>query len=101
MISAVLTPQARNDLAESTRWIAKDNPLAARGLRTAIQKMAKMLGEHPHAGRERPDIAPPPIRFIALPSYPHIIIYDAAMKPPMILRVMHGARDLSELLEDM
>jgi toxin ParE1/3/4 len=101
MKSAVLTPKARNDLAESTRWIAKDNPAAARALRVAVQKMAKILGEHPHSGRERSDIAPPPVRFMALPGYPHIIIYDAALNPPMILRVMHGARDLPELLENL
>jgi toxin ParE1/3/4 len=101
MSSAVLSPKARNDLVESIRWIAKDNPTAALALRGAVQKVALMLGNHQNSGRERLDIASPPIRFLALSGFPYIIVYDAASNPPLVLRVLHGARDLPELFDNL
>ena len=53
------------------------------------------------SGRERTDLALPPTRFLTLTGFPYIIVYDAALKPPVILRFLHGARDLPELLEEL
>lgn len=101
MARAVLAPRARHDLLEAVRWIAKDNRTAAIGLRDAILEAAQRIGTHPSMGRVRLDLADEPVRFLPLTGYPYIVVYDAAREPPLILRVLHGARDLPELLRDL
>jgi toxin ParE1/3/4 len=97
MSAALLSPRARNDLLEAVRWIAKDNRVAARGLREAVVLAARRIGEHPQIGVLRPELADDPVRFLPLTGYPYLIVYDSADIPPLILRVLHGARDLPGL----
>jgi toxin ParE1/3/4 len=91
---AVFAPRARRDLLDAVRWIAKDNRLAAEGLRHAVIDAAHRLGAHPGIGAMRLEWADEPIRFLPLTGFPYVIVYDAAEVPPLILRVLHGARDL-------
>jgi toxin ParE1/3/4 len=97
---AVLAPRARRDLLEAVSWIARDNRIAAEGLRHAVVDAAQRIGAHPGIGAMRLALADEPIRFLPLTGYPYVIVYDAAEVPPLILRVLHGARDLPELLRD-
>jgi toxin ParE1/3/4 len=99
--AAVLSGRARGDLRSASRWIARDNPPAARALRRAVTAAAKRLGDFPLAGVERRDLAAPPVRFLTLPSFPYILVYDAGPRPPVVLRILHGARDLHEVLRDL
>jgi toxin ParE1/3/4 len=101
MISAAFAPRARRDLLAAVRWIAKDNPAAARVLRDAVAHAADRIGAHPSIGALRPDIADEPYRFVVLTGFPYLIVYNAARRPPLILRILHGARDLPELLRDL
>lgn len=97
-MKAVLSPQARRDLLEAVGWIARENPSAARSLRDGVAAAAARIGEHPGIGFERPDLADPPTRFLMVAGFPYLIVYDAERTPPLILRVLHGARDLPDLL---
>lgn len=101
MKPAVLSLRARQDLLDAVRWIARDNPLAARALTESVAAAARRLGDHPESGFARPALADPPARFLVLTGSPYVIVCDAAMRPPVILRVLHGARDLPELLHDL
>jgi len=98
MSSAQLSSRAENDLLSAVRWIAKDNRLAARGLREAVVRAAARIGEFPQIGVQRLDLASERIRFLYLTGYPYVLVYNAERVPPLILRVLHGARDLPELL---
>lgn len=98
MKPAVLSKQARRDLLEGARWIAADNPTAARAFRDSVAAAARRLGEHPGLGVERPQLVDPPIRFLVLSGFPYVVVYDAARTPPLVLRVLHTARDIHELL---
>lgn len=100
MSAATLTPQARRDILTAVRWIAKDNPMAARGLRDALAKATNQIGEHVHIGVSRPDLAPEPYRFMTLTGFPYVIVYNAERKPPLVVRVLHGARDIPEILKN-
>jgi toxin ParE1/3/4 len=100
MTAAVLAPAARRDLLTAARWIAKDNPTTAMALKTAVVRAARRIGEHPAIGFERPDLTDPPVRFLVLTGFPYVMVYDAARRPPLILRVLHAARDLPELLRE-
>jgi len=92
---------ARRDLLAAARWIEKDNPRAARGLREAVRRAAEQIGTHPAVGVLRPELARAPFRFLVLSGYPYVIVYHAERRPPVIARVLHGARDLPEVLRDL
>ncbi len=99
-MAAVLSPRARRDLLAAAAWIGEDNPTAARALMDAIATAAERIGEHPLSGRLRPDIADESYRFAALTGFPYVIVYNADRRPPLILRILHGARDLPEAMRD-
>jgi toxin ParE1/3/4 len=101
MSIAVLSPAARRDLLEAVRWITQDNPTAARALRDTVAKAAAHIGSHVHFGVLRPELADPPYRFVVLAGFPYVIIYNADRRPPLIVRILHGARDLPEVLRDL
>jgi|SRR5579883_1597005 len=101
MTSVVFSPRARRDLLVATRWIARDNPAAARALRDAVAKAAERIGTYPHLGTLRPDLAGPAYRFLTLAGFPYILVYNAERHPLLIARVLHGARDLPTVLQDL
>jgi toxin ParE1/3/4 len=98
MAAALISPRARSDLLQAVRWIAKDNRVAAEGLRDAVVNAARRIGEYPQIGMLRLDLADDPVRFLLLTGYPYLVVYDSAEVPPLILRVLHGARDLPAIL---
>ena len=87
-------------MADAARWISKDSQSAARRLRAAVTDLARLLGEHPRVGMSRPEIADEPLRFAVVRGFPYVVLYDPTADPPLILRVLHGARDLPEVLRD-
>ncbi|HAJ19634.1 MAG TPA: type II toxin-antitoxin system RelE/ParE family toxin [Rhodospirillaceae bacterium] len=101
MSSAVFSPAAERDVLEIVEWISSDNPMAARGFLFALDTLAQTIGDHPEIGPEKPHIATPPIRFLPVPRYPYIAVYTPDRKPPLIIRILHGARDLPELFQDL
>ncbi len=101
MSVALLSPAARRDLLEAVRWIAHDNPIAARALRNAVATAAMNIGQYVHFGVRRPDLADEPYRFVMLTGFPYVIVYNADRRPPLIVRILHGARDLPDLLRDL
>ena len=101
MTAAVLSPATRLDLIDAVRWIAHDNPAAARALRDSVEKAARHIGAHPFHGVARPDLADPPNRFAVLAGFPFIVVYNSDRRPPLIVRIVHGARDLPDLLRDL
>lgn len=94
MRPAALAPQARRDLIAALRWIAEDNPPAARALRDAVAQAAERIGAHRRIGSLWPDLADDRYRFVTLTGFPYILVYNGERDPPLILRILHGARDL-------
>lgn len=99
MTSATLSPQARDDLLQAVRWIARDNPIAARALREAVAIAADRIGTHPDIGVLRPDLAGEAYRFLVLTGFPYVIVYNPGRTPPRIVRVLRGARDIPDVLQ--
>ena len=100
MIRAALSPAAERDILEIVAWIASENPVAAEGFRMALDKLSAIIGEHPQVGASKPHLASPPIRFLPIRGYPYVVVYTPDRDPPLIVRVLHGARDLPEILRD-
>lgn len=101
MTVAVLSPAARRDLLAAIRWIARDNPTAARALRDTIARTAQRIGAHNLVGTLRPDLADQPYRFVNLTGFPYIVVYNSERQPPLIVRILHGARELPTALGDL
>jgi toxin ParE1/3/4 len=101
MTDAAFTPRARREVLAAIRWILRDNPAAARGLRDAVVGAAHRIASYPESGITRPELAREPYRFLSLTGYPYVIVYNPARNLPLIVRVVHGARDLPELLRDL
>ena len=90
---------ALRDLRAAARWIRRESPRAAKGLREAVQRAAITIGNHPDIGVSRPDWTPLPFRFLVLTGYPYVIAYDVSVSPPVVARIAHAARDLPKLFE--
>lgn len=95
----VLTPAARADLLDIFDYIAQDNPDAARRVISEIRAAMRKLAERPEMGHFRRDLATEPLRF--WPVYSYLIIYRPEARPLQVVRVLHGARDVRQILEEL
>lgn len=76
-------------------------PVAAERLLSAALAAAEMIARRPMAGRVRPDLAPQRYRFWSLTRFSMLLVYDTQTEPIEILRLVHAARDLPDLLKDL
>ena len=97
MIPFVLTPAAAEDIRDIDDRLAEDSKGAAERVSDAIEAAMARLAEHPMLGHVRVDLTSRPYRFWSVYSY--LIVYQPAPAPIQIIRVLHGARDITELLK--
>jgi plasmid stabilization system protein ParE len=58
------------------------------------------LAKHPLMGTKRQDITPLDVRFWTLPKFPnYVIVYRPEPVPLQVVAVLHGKRDLKEVLK--
>lgn len=65
-----LHPGAALDITDIWEFIARDSPLAARGVREDILDAIRNLVPFAHQGHQRPDLTSRPLRFQIVHSYP-------------------------------
>ena len=93
------TPQASEDLLDIWSFIARDNPEAADRVEAAVYRACDLLADSPLAGRMRKDVTSLPLRsWVVHPYSNYLIVYDPEKRPPQIIRMLHGARDLPSVL---
>jgi plasmid stabilization system protein ParE len=90
-----LSPEAAQDVQEIWAYTATDSIKAARRLRLQILDACQKIAENPGIGHSRVDLTDKPVLFWPAGSY--LIIYTTR-KPVEIVRVLHGARDIPNLL---
>lgn len=95
---AVLTAEARDGLLAELRWIGPSNLAKGHALRDAVLIAAKRLGERPMLGRLQSELLPPPYRFWSLTRFQVVLVYNAGVTPPRILRLLSTARDFAPIL---
>jgi plasmid stabilization system protein ParE len=95
-----LTSQAIEDL-DAIWWnIAEDSRDAAERVEAEILATCHRLAKHPQMGRKRPDITSLPVRFWTITRFPnYVIVYRPETTPLQVVAVLHGKRDLRELVE--
>jgi len=61
-----------------------------------IKTACAFLNQTPGAGHSREDLTNKPVRFWQVYSY--LIVYDPTPRPIRIIRVLHGNRDVTGIL---
>jgi toxin ParE1/3/4 len=90
------TAFARDDLLDILRFIALDNPTRAQSFVAVLRKQCQQLAEFPNTGVAKPEYADG-IRMLVYQRY--LIFFSVAEnKTVLIERVLHSARNLSEVL---
>ena len=92
---ASYSPGALEDLPEAWLSIAQDNPKAADRWVDAVDAAAGRLAGFPALGRARDEVIVG-VRSLAVGKY--LIFYAESPDGVDVLRVLHGARDLDEIL---
>jgi toxin ParE1/3/4 len=93
-----LAPAAERDLYEAASWLAATSEANADAFREAALGSIRRIVQRPLLGRMRPELAPPPYRFWRVSGFPYLIVYNAARRPVLVVRVLHMSRDLPPLL---
>jgi plasmid stabilization system protein ParE len=91
-----LSPEAASDIREIWKYITDDSERAARKVRLQIFDACKNLARNPRLGHSREDLTDLPVLFWPVGSY--LIIYDPHRTPLEIVRVLHGAQNISDRL---
>jgi toxin ParE1/3/4 len=86
---------AEEDSREIWRYIATDNPAAADRLLRKIDAKLESYAEQPRMGTPRDTLAPG-LRSFPVGSY--LVFYRVVPEGIEVARILHGARDLKELL---
>ena len=86
------TARARRDLLAIGRYIARDNPAAARSWVERLRERARRAAEVPEAGRIVPEIHRPDVREVFLRTYR--IVYRVRDDAIEVLTVFEGYRRL-------
>jgi plasmid stabilization system protein ParE len=95
-----LSPQATEDLDGIWWFIAEDSPDAADRVEMEILATCRQLAKHPLMGTKRQDITRLPVRFWTPPKFPnYVIVYRPETSPLQVVAVLHGKRDLKDVLE--
>ena len=91
-----ISRSARADLNEIFVYIAKDSLESARRLHQGFQEKFKLLVRQPAIGRKREELRPG-MRSLPLGNY--VIFYQEMQGVLVILRVLHGARDVQQVFD--
>ena len=79
---------------------SEDNRDAADRVEVEILTACDRLAKHPRMGAKREDITLLPVRFWTITKFPnYVIVYRPETVPLQVIAVLHGKRDLKELIE--
>jgi toxin ParE1/3/4 len=94
-MSYLVKARARADLKRHWRYIARDNPEAADRLLDAAEETFELLARSPGIGSERSFRKLVGIRSRAVRGFHnYLVFYQTNQETVVILRVLHGMRDL-------
>jgi plasmid stabilization system protein ParE len=99
MSSYQFTPQAVEDLFEIWSYIAGDDLDAANRVEDAIHAACAFLAETPRSGSVREDLTALPLRFWLVKPYRNYwVVYDPETMPLRVIRIIHAARNIPQIL---
>jgi antitoxin ParD1/3/4/toxin ParE1/3/4 len=94
----LLAPEAATDLTQIWRYIKKQSSIErADRVESVILDKIAFLAENPGAGHWRKALTDQPIKFF--PVYSYLIVYRPETKPLQVVSILHGRRDVEEILK--
>src|ERR1700681_4152610 len=95
----VFAPQAALHLVEIWRYIKAQTSVAmADRVESTIRERIAFLAGTPGAGHRRKDLTEQDVKFF--PVYSYLIVYRPETKPLQIASILHGRRDVEQILKD-
>ncbi len=95
----VLAPEAASDLVQIWRYIKKQNSVEiADHVESVILDKIVFLAGSPRAGHSRKNLTAEPVK--CFPVYSYLIVYRTATNPLQIVSILHGRRDVEQMLKD-
>lgn len=94
----LITPLAAQDLEEIGDYIAQNNPKRAISFVNELRTQCEKLCLNPLGYRRRPELSDN-LRSCAHSNY--VIFFESSQEQVNIIRVLHGARDISQALDPL
>ena len=94
-----LAEAAKRHVDEIGVFIADDSIDAALKVYDALEEAFELLAENPGIGHTREDLTDRPLKFWSVFSY--LVVYDPASVPLTVVAILHGARDVGQLLKNI
>jgi len=95
----VLAPQAALDLVEIWHHIKEQaNVAIADRVESTIRERIVFLAGNPGAGHLRKDLTDADVKFF--PIYSYLIVYRPETNPLQIASILHGRRDVEQILKN-
>lgn len=98
MAAYVLSPEALQDVQGIWDFIATDNVSAADKLLDELFDAFEKLAEWPGQGHVRSDVTERDVLFWPVGSY--LIVYRAKPTPLEVAAILHGARDIPNVIRN-
>ncbi len=96
----VLTADAQNDIKQISACIQKDSPKHAVAVVQEIRHICRLIGDMPGMGHVIEDVGADELYHFPAGKYPNnLIFYIVENDLPVIVRVIHAARDLPTFFE--
>lgn len=92
---------AEQDLEDIVTFVAADNVPAAVALADRIESNLQRLARHPHLGKIPNDGRLTALGYRVLVIENYLAFYKIKGKTVLVHRILHGARDLPSLLENL
>jgi antitoxin ParD1/3/4/toxin ParE1/3/4 len=95
----VLAPEAALDLVQIWRYLKNQGSVAiADRVESVIRDKIVFLAENPGAGHWRKNLTDAAVKFF--PVYSYLIVYRPDTTPLQVVSVLHGRRDVEQILKD-
>ena len=91
-------PRFVEDLYEAYAWIAADSEPAAERLLDRVEVAIDRLQQYPMAGAPRENLTPG-LRSIRAVPFRHLIFYRVTGEDIVLIRLLHGVRNLGQLTD--
>lgn len=96
MAEAIISPEALQDMGDIHNYIAMDDPDAADRVVQAFEENAALLATQPELGQHKPRLRG--LRLWVITEFPNYLMFYRQREGQIeIVRVLHGARDLSSI----
>lgn len=100
-LDLIIHEKARHDVNEQSAWLDDHTPDAGDRFHDELAHVFDRLVTFPAFGQPCPTKTYPDLRRAILPTFPLSVFYRPTATAIEVFRVLHHARDLANLLDDL